>query len=350
MIEFTLVTLFILFLTLLFIQLSLFLYLAVKKFFNNQSKLRILQLKEELRLDMFHYLQSGDGRLLDLKSEGEKLQAVIELLSEFSNVLDDPDVKDRIRILAKEHLTPYVSKELKKRRWSLRINALYLIEVFYMDHLVPSLHELYQKRRTTIAEKTQIIKLLAKFDDFKTIQYIKDIHQSLSDFSLLFILLTIEEETLNQYLEDFDDFPKRIQYMLIETIGKNQMINQHNFLRELLKEEDEELQIRSLKAYANSGFPVDTMLIAPFFDSENWQIRMMAAKVSGVQRLEQFKDRLISQLSDREYVVRAESAKAILRFKDGESTLQSVINETSDSFAKDMAIEWLEKGRGNYSY
>ncbi|MEW9051560.1 MAG: HEAT repeat domain-containing protein [Neobacillus sp.] len=350
MIEITLVALFILFLAMLFIQMSLFLYLAVKKHFNNKTKQRILQLKEEIRLDMFHYLQSGNGELLEHKAEGEKLQAVIELLSEFSNVLDDPDVKDRINLLAKEHLTHYLKRELNKQRWSLRINALYLVEDFYMDHLVPTLHRVYQNRRTTITEKTQIIKLLAKFNDPRTLQYLKDIHQSLSEFSLLSILLTIEEDTLNQFLEDFDGYPKKIQYMLIETIGKNQMINQHNLLQKLLKEEDEELRIRALKAYANSGVPIDTKLIAPFFDSENWQIRMMAAKVTGVQRLEQYRDRLISQLSDREYVVRAESAKAILRFKDGESTLKRVIEETTDSFAKDMAIEWLEKGRGHYSY
>ena len=76
----------------------------------------------------------------------------------------------------------------------------------------------------------------------------------------------------------------------------------------------------------------------------------MVIKVAGVQRMDEYKERLIELLSDREYIVRAEAAKAILRFKDGVSILTKVTEDSNDVFAKDMAIEWLEKERDGYSY
>ena len=70
---------------------------------------------------------------------------------------------------------------------------------------------------------------------------------------------------------------------------------------------------------------------------------MMAAKAAGVRRISTFKDSLVTLLSDREYVVRSEAAKAILQFKGGVDLLRKVVSESNDGFAKDMALEWLGK-------
>lgn len=350
MVEFSLVLLFILILGLCFVLMSLFLYLIIKKYLNNQTRQEIAECKEAYRLDMFRYLQTGEQQLLHVKQGEEEFKALVELLSEYSTVLDGANVQERISLFAKQYLTSYIKKELKQRRWSLRMNALYSIDVFYMDHLRETLHDLYKKKKTTIAEKAQILKLFALFNDEQLVYYIKEVNQNISNFSILSILSKIEEEKFDELVAEFASLSARMQYMVIETIEKRQHIKHHPFLQKLMLTEDEELQIRSLKAVANIGVRMDWAPIPRLLDSESWQIRMMATKVVGMQRIEPLKGKLIELLSDREYMVRSEAAKAILRFKDGVSILTSVTKESNDLFAKDMAIEWLERESGGYSY
>ncbi|QGQ47809.1 HEAT repeat domain-containing protein [Metabacillus sediminilitoris] len=350
MIDIGLAALFILLIVMLFILLSLFFYLMVKKHINNQLRQKINELKEIYRLKMFHYLQTGELHFLDSNQSEEKFIALIELLQEYSNVLDDSAVKKRISCIAKNHLTKYIEKQLKQRRWSLRMNALYLIEDFYMDHLRLTLHDIFKKKKTTNAEKTQILKLLAMFQDEKIVEYIKNLNHNISDFSLLSIFSNMEEDHIDRFVASFDELLLRLQYILIDTIGRKQLINHHSLLQRLVLQGEEEVRIRSLKAFANIGVPIDKKYVSPFFNSDSWQIRMMATKVAGVQRMEDYKGKLIERLSDREFVVRSEAAKAILRFKDGVDILTKVTEESEDMFAKDMAFEWLEKERGGYSY
>ncbi|UGB30038.1 HEAT repeat domain-containing protein [Metabacillus sp. B2-18] len=343
MFEISLVVLFILFLAMFFILISLFTYLLIIKHFHNQKRKKIDDLKETYRLDMFHFLQSGkEGSLQPDKTE-EKFIALIELLNEYSNVLDSEDVKGKISGFANKHLTNYIKSELKQRRWSLRMNALYSIEDFYMNHFVGELHKLYAKKNVTRTEKFQMLNLFAKFHDDQIVYYLKNVDPAISNFTLLSILSLLKEEHFNELADDFGALSKQMQYMIIETIGKKQYLHYINLIQKLLENSDEELRIRALKAFANTGAPIDEAILSKFFESTSWQVRMMAAKVAGVRRLSPFKDRLVSLLSDREYVVRSEAAKAILQFKGGVDLLRKVVSESNDGFAKDMALEWLGK-------
>lgn len=343
MLEISLVVLFILFLAMFFILISLFTYLVIIKHFHNQKRKKIDDLKETYRLDMFHFLQSGEEGSLQPDKTEEKFIALIELLNEYSNVLDSEDVKGKISEFANKHLTNYMKSELKQRRWSLRMNALYSIEDFYMNHLVGELHKLYAKKNVTRTEKFQMLNLFAKFHDDQIVYYLKNVDPAISNFTLLSILSLLKEEQFNELADDFGALSKQMQYMMIETIGKKQYLHHINLIQKLLENSDEELRIRALKAFANTGAPIDEAILSKFFESTSWQVRMMAAKVAGVRRLSPFKDRLVSLLSDREYVVRSEAAKAILQFKGGVDLLRKVVSESNDGFAKDMALEWLGK-------
>ncbi|MCM3412925.1 HEAT repeat domain-containing protein [Metabacillus litoralis] len=343
MLEISLVVLFILFLAMFFILISLFTYLLIIKHFHNQKRKKIDDLKETYRLDMFHFLQSGEEGSLQPDKTEEKFIALIELLNEYSNVLDSEDVKGKISGFANKHLTNYIKSELKQRRWSLRMNALYSIEDFYMNHFVGELHKLYAKKNVTRTEKFQMLNLFAKFHDDQIVYYLKNVDPAISNFTLLSILSLLKEEQFNELADDFGALSKQMQYMMIETIGKKQYLHHINLIQKLLENSDEELRIRALKAFANTGAPIDEAILSKFFESTSWQVRMMAAKVAGVRRLSPFKDRLVSLLSDREYVVRSEAAKAILQFKGGVDLLRKVVSESNDGFAKDMALEWLGK-------
>lgn len=348
MLEFSFVFLFILFLGMFFVLLSLFIYLIILKYVHNETRKKIDYLKEAYRLDMFHFLQSGQEGSLQPDGSQEKFIALIELLNEYANVLDSDDVKSRISDFAKEHLTTYIKRELKKRRWSLRMNALYAIEDFYMDHLLGLLHELYEKKNVTSSEKFQMLTLFARFEDKKVVGYVKTVDPSISNFTLFTILSLMREKYFDVLVKDFDELPKRTQYIVIETIGNKQYYHHHSLLQRVLEDKDEEMRIRTLKAYANTGVAIDDSLLNTFFHSSSWQIRMMAVKVAGVRRSASYLEKLVYLLSDREYVVRSEAAKAILQFKGGLNVLRKVISDSNDEFAKDMAREWIEKESVDY--
>ncbi len=351
MVEISLVLLFILFLSMLFLLLSLFLYLIIKKQLNNQFQKKVQEYKEVYRLKVFRYLQTGEqDELGDFEENEELLKALVELLNDYSQLLNGSEIQKRISYFANQHLTNFLEKQLSQRRWSLRMNALYMIEDFYLVNLTEILHRIYNHKKTTVSEKAQILKILAKFDDKRVVDYIKYIDQDISNFSVLSIFLILNEEKLEKLVEGFQQLSTRLQYMVIETIEKRHLIKYHQFLLILVGNEDEEVRIRALKAIAKTGIPIDPEPINDFLQSNSWTTRMMAIKVVGMQRLEFFKPQLIELLSDREYPVRAEAAKAILRFKDGVTILTTVTKESTDLFAKEMAIEWLEKASGGFSY
>ena len=100
------------------------------------------------------------------------------------------------------------------------MNALYMIEDFHMKYLKDSLHELYGRNNLTIAEKSQILRMFAKFNDSKLTSYMQKLDQRLSDFSILSILSIMNEETFEILVEDFVNLDKRTQFMVVETIGK----------------------------------------------------------------------------------------------------------------------------------
>ncbi|XQY91204.1 HEAT repeat domain-containing protein [Metabacillus sp. HB246100] len=346
MIEVSLVFLFVLFISLFFILLTLFLYLLIEKYTHNESKRKIEAYKERYRLDMFHYLQDGEKSPVIPTGENEKFISLVELLSDYSNVLDSKDVRTRISAYAKEYLTDYIKKHLKKSRWSLRMNALFTIEDFHMIHLSDTLHQMYEKPYITSAERTQILKLFAKFNDERIIEYLATSKENFSDFAILSTLSHVEEGRFDELVQQFHQLDIRIQYMVIETIGKLQLLTYRELLQSQLHSTNEEMRIRALKAFANTGAPISQEILGQYFDNESWQVRMMAAKVTGAQKITAFTEQLITLLSDTEYVVRAEAAKAITQFQFGKSMLNKVIEETEDGFARDMALEWLEKERG----
>ncbi|MCT2534891.1 HEAT repeat domain-containing protein [Aquibacillus koreensis] len=344
--EVTFLSLFMVFVVMLFILISIFLYLLTKKVANNQTRAKINQYKEAYRLDMFQFLQAGKAVSFgNFQDDQEKFIACKELLQEYANVIASEDMKERINDFAKDYLTSYIQKELKRRRWSLRMNALYLVEEFEMAHLTNELSRLYNKRKLGVLEKTQLLKLFALFDHAEIMDYLKNNTDDLSEFALMDILSVMTEARVEQLADGMNDLPMRFKYIVVEVIGKKQLIEYHPLLRNLIIESKEEieLKIRAFKAMVLLGMKLDSDIIEEALESEHWQLRMMAARLAGVHRLEVFKDKLISLLSDSEYAVRAEAAKAILTYKGGAKVLQRVVTESSDPFAKDMATEWLEK-------
>lgn len=54
--------------------------------------------------------------------------------------------------------------------------------------------------------------------------------------------------------------------------------------------------------------------------------------------------RLIELMHDRTWWVRSQATQAIIQFTNGKEILRTILESSKDTFAKDMAWEWLHKG------
>ena len=91
-------------------------------------------------------------------------------------------------------------------------------------------------------------------------------------------MTSLEEEKFEVLIEEFDALPIRIKYIVVETIGRKQLFKHQNLLQRLVLQDEGELRIRALKAYATTGLPIDSNVIAGFFHS-----RKLANSFDGYQ-------------------------------------------------------------------
>ncbi|MGG3926821.1 hypothetical protein ABET51_12555 [Metabacillus fastidiosus] len=350
MISFNFVFLLLVFLAFLFLLISVFLYLIIRKAMNNQFKRKVESYKNDYRIHVFHYLQNEEKEPIAHLVNKEEHIAIIELLGEYANVLDGEIVKKRLRDYVADHFGEYIKKDLKSNRWSVRMNALYQIEDFHLDFMIEQLRNYYSDRRLTAEEETQLLEMFALFRQKDLVHKLLNTKTHLSNFNIRSIFRKMDREIFSELVESFDELSKQYQLAVIDTIASERMLWYHLFLKQMLQSDDSEIQIRTLKAYAETNLPLKEEELEPFILMRRWQVKMMLSKIIGAQRIEKYKKLLKELLRDKEYIVRSEAAKAIMEFSDGAAILTEVVQVSKDRFAKDMANEWLEKERIGDSY
>ncbi|MGG4489938.1 HEAT repeat domain-containing protein [Metabacillus idriensis] len=322
----------------------LLLYLTAAKLFRKQKRKKMDESKERYRLPLYHYL-NDQAEFADNKMDAE---AFSELLQEFAVVLDSETVKERLRNAAEKSLTKWLRKHLYSGKWSFRMNALYIIEDLRLFHFLDDIEKQYQVKKISASEEAQMLKIFAVSGEPGFISKLNMVRNDLSDFTFFTIFQSLPAEQLKQCILHYPQLKKPVKYNLINLIGEKQLFEHNVFLEDLLYTGDKEEKLRSLRAISDMGRLVHPEKIAPFLKSSSWQERMMAVKVIGALRIDAYKMDVKLLLEDREYLVRMESARSLVKFKDGRDELIDVINRSEDGFAKDMAIEWIEKERIYY--
>ena len=92
---------------------------------------------------------------LDTRVQKESAE---ELLKQFSKVLNEKDIIEKVSQFADLHFQEYYRKKLKSRRWSTRMNTLYYIEYLRMETMIPDITKMFTHRRTSHEEKIQLLR------------------------------------------------------------------------------------------------------------------------------------------------------------------------------------------------
>jgi len=322
----------------------LFSYLLIRKVHEIRTRQQIEEYKDRTRGTMFKYLYEGSTSRLLLPDHPLKITAMEELLSDFSHIIEGMATGERIQWFAEKFFADEYRKILFHRRWSIRMNTLYLIEEFHMESMLPDVLQLYKKGRVSRAEEGQILKMLAVFDHPDMFHFFTHTKYNLSELTYRVIYGSLSEEMFEQFVEKFEELPKTLQFTLVDMIGIKNRLEYGSFLESLLTSEDMEIRIRSLKAISQVGYVLPTKQLLTHLHSDSWPERIMAIKICGMLRLDEYVPYLMELMKDRMFQVRSQSAQAISNYPNGAAILQTIIDTTEDTFARDMALEWLERG------
>ncbi|KAA0548138.1 HEAT repeat domain-containing protein [Bacillus sp. BGMRC 2118] len=323
----------------------LFIYLTTRKALENSRHRKIEHYKEKYREVLFQYLYKGQKSKLLMPDNTIKYAALEELLSDFANVTQGGDLQQRMTTYAEKYFWEEYTKKLSHRRWSVRMNVLYNIEAFQMIKFRDKLGEIFEnKRKISEPEEIQLIKLLTKFDHPKLYEYIISSSRIYPDFIYRMLFSEMSETTFNYFLTKFQDLPNFIKNTIIDVLGIQNRLEYGEFLTKQLKQPDDELRIRTLKALAHILYPIPITEIEKHSNSSLFEERIMTLKICAAVRRNEYIPLLISKMSDPIFAVRKQAGYSISRYPNANEIFQEILDTSDDAFAKDMAKEWLERG------
>ncbi|MCA1065119.1 HEAT repeat domain-containing protein [Rossellomorea sp. AcN35-11] len=323
---------------------GLCLYLMMKKTIDNKKRDKIEQYKEEYQLPLFQFLQEGvkAERLYD--SSPLQIRALVELLAGFSKMFASEDIQERIQGFAEDHFHGFIHSQLKHRRWSIRMNALYWIQDFHMKSMRGTLKEIHSSKTLSKPEEIQLLKIDVMFDEGDLITRLTGTKHELTEFEYSLLLHSFNEEQFRTLVHSYEELPAVVKFALIESIGVKNRMEHAPFLKRLLGEGSTELRIRALKAVVGMEFYLDVERLSMHLKAESWQERLMAIKACEYIRTPELTPYLRELMSDSSFYVRSQAAQSLLRLKNGEEVLREIVTHGEDEYARDMAEQWLERG------
>lgn len=330
--------------TLWIILLTIFLYLIVQKRKDARWKKEVETYKRLYEPMLLRYVAYGDEQV-PAPSSSAQYVAMIELLDHFIHVLADEDVRARATSLAEAYFADYLRKQLYHRRLGRRMNALFYIEDFGLRSLLPELENMYEQKQLTTMEKRQLLNMFALFQHPHVYEYMKQTDESFTQFDYRLILSRMDDDTFAKMVDHFFDWNEKIQYAIIDMIGIMQKLAHIPFLLTLLRHKQSEYRVRALKALAQMAYPLDVEQLHVHFQSSVWQERLMALRLCARTRRQEMVDHIVLLMKDAVFSVRSQAAEALLRMPNGLDILEHIAQTSDDRYARDMALEWLERGR-----
>lgn len=319
-------------------------YLTIRKAVDIKKRGRINSYKEKYNPLLFTMLTEGNLSRALIPGNVLQQKAIEELLSRYTTVLEGIEEKQKLSKLASLYLTDYYQKQLRSKRWSIRMNTLYHIEDFQLEQLLEDVRGLLKKKSISHEELVHVLRILALFRYEQLFDLLTNDYSYLSEYDYRNILIRMEQEQFDLYILTFHRSKLPLQKAIIDIISLKKDIKYLNFLENIFKAYSGEVRLRAVKALAEIGY---VKKIDPYLEllySDKWQERMIAAKLIGSLQEEKGIPRLIELLHDRTWWVRSQAGQAIYQFTNGKEILRSVLETSHDMFAKDMAWEWLHKG------
>ncbi|WP_236312639.1 HEAT repeat domain-containing protein [Pseudalkalibacillus salsuginis] len=300
---------------------------------------------KEIQHGWYHYLinkgERADKRLVP--ENEDEIRVIEKILSSYLANISNPDIHKKIRSFSNQYLSHYYGDQLKRRKWSARMNALYRISDFQIDILLDDCKK-QELKKCSKEEWLQLLKIYSKFDINSCIEKIIIEPVLFSEHEYRKLVLNFEQDHLERLLQVFDEVPRPCQFSIIDTLGLKRETDYVPFLEGLLHHEEAEIRIRLLKAIYESGWIINPETYLHFVHSSLWEERLMVTKLLGRLPLDETFSCFKILLEDESWWVRNQAAKTVGSIKNGKEKLQAFIQTSRDKFAIEMVNEILKKG------
>jgi hypothetical protein len=334
----------VLFTGLLSLLLLLLLYLIGRKMVEIRQRRRVSQTKELINESVLQSILTGDvPRILQIDSKTKKI-ALEELLSNYSEFLEGNEEEANLNRLAESLLSSKYQRQLRSFRWSTRMNALYHIEAFEMEGLKDGISQMLLRKGTTKEEVIRALAILAQLQSTEIYELLLSKYKYLSYLEYRNILSRLNDDRFDLFVLGYHSSQPQLQFAVMDLAGLKKELKYLNFTESVFAVSSGEERVRALKAAVSIGHVRKMEQYLPLLHSVNWEERMLTARLAGIMKAEAAIPDLAELLKDRSWWVRSQAGQSIAMFPQGKEVLQKIITESDDSFARDMAWEWLNKG------
>lgn len=328
---------------LLFLLLILFSFLLVQKNRNIKRKKRKEKLKKNLQKPLFKYLNEGNEIKTRLfQREPISYESVQELLSEYNFLAKGDEVTERVQKFAEMYFADYYRELIEHKNWSIRMNTLYSIEEFGIMSLENAVWESFITNGRDRVEKHQKLRILARLQSERLIEHL--FSNTVEEYpSALYkeMLRRFSTDRFDQIVGSYDQANASLKIATLAMFAEKKDTSYLPLVERELENGQSDIRIQALKVLRSFGYVGNIDLLATFAKSSLWQERMMFCKISSVLKKERFKPFLVQLIADENWWVRNGAGEALANLQDGKIILTHIVETNKDSFARDMAQQWL---------
>ncbi len=321
---------------------AMLIYLLIRKRLEQMKRSKVENIKNQIQPLVYSELTKGEVSTLSSFQHKEGFhEALVDILESIEEMFDDESFEKPISSIAEEYLLEHINERLDSNRWSNRMNALYMIKDFEVYQYLERLLTIYKSEKTSQQERNVILQILAMSGHPQAVDILTTKPPYRSNFFFKQIVRSLPDHHFQLLLDRFHDLEKPLQVAILSYISEKRMLSYLSFVEDCIQSEDSEIRINALKAVRDIGYMKNSEALLAFYQSENWVEQMMFAQTAGALGDEAFTNSLIHLLASHQWWVRYYAGEAITQLKNGTQILDKISKEHEDSFARDMASQWL---------
>lgn len=325
-------------------------FFTIYIFFQRQREIRVNRRREAYIKNYsqlwYDYFLKDEVFSITLVPRGRPEVTAIEIIFlSYLNNLGNVNIKQKISEFSNLYLVEYYKKDLRSKRWSIKMNALYRIFDFQIDNAMDMCNKL-EKEKISKEEYFQLLKINSLFQPTLFMENIEGLQVSYSESEYRRLFVLLDEDVFIRFFDNFDKWPARIQYAVIDTAAVKRRMVYVKKIQLLLKHETDEIRIRALKGLYEIGVIEDISIFVQFVTSKVWEERLMVAKIFRYLPFPYAYSYLEQLLQDENWWVRSQAAKSIAEDVNGVKKLKHFITVSEDTYAVDIAKEIVMRRQG----